>query len=113
MNTNEQKYIDWKACEAFWSDVTESFVCPIQMDGYAFDVSHTERTTLEEAKSISEKIVRAVNSYEPMQARIQELENALGNLFSFAPDASDLNNDSGFAQAISEAQKVLQSSKQL
>jgi hypothetical protein len=110
---NTKKHVDWKACEVFWSDVTESFVCPIQMDEYAFDVSHTERTTIEEAKAISEKIVRAVNNYEPIRQRIQELEDALSRCRSLFVHDKDIHLLSLQYNIIEKIDKALQSSKQL
>jgi hypothetical protein len=64
-------------------------------------------------KANAELIVRAVNSYEPMQQRVQELEDALSRCRSLFVHDKDIHLLSLQYNIIEKIEQALQSSKQL
>jgi hypothetical protein len=90
MNTNEKKSTPWKAVE-YGSEYQ------LECEGFVWGLAYGEES--------ANKIINAVNNYEPMQQRIRELEECLEKLVS--------DNNMLIFPDFSKAESLLQSSKQL
>jgi hypothetical protein len=130
MNTNEHKHTSTPWTVRPYTDEYTVQISPASNIGKV--LFYAPQSMFEESLANAELIVRAVNSYEPMQARIKELEEALsistfqlkgiyfsvyaGNSTSFeecAENAKIHGYDLPALASIDKAESILQSSKQL
>jgi hypothetical protein len=114
MNTNEQKHTPtpWES-----EVLSDGYTIAISKNGIDWCIATLHCAPMsEETKANADLIVRAVNNFEPMQARIQELEEALKKVCNesrrFAVYA-DLPREDFSGSETYKAEQLLQSSKQL
>jgi hypothetical protein len=114
MNTNEQKPTPTPWYKEIDSHKSWRVYSTHQSEGADYKIRDTLVAIIGANEESADLIVRAVNSYEPMQARIQELEKALTMVLHCLRDGIPVEKDDPIHQTLSRVfPELLQSSKQL